>query len=419
MIHALANGLRTDHPEPGLPFVDDSMLDLNDPPSIEAIGRWHGEEGLWGRADYDDNGGWKACTTIPDHPELAWLVKHHPKHGTVISLLRDEDIAAAYGELPETRILTRRGGYWWDGEQWFRPDERHDPVTGETSYTPVPHCLTVTVAALASTYGTPAPSEPLTVADMAKRATATQTPTKPLSEWARHDLGAWRDHHSLFDRPATVTLTAMELDSEAMLTVSDVAERKNVSTSTVRAYLSRGQMPEPQSTNPPMWSKPVIETYLKRSESAAVPAPDRTQSQEILVTMGRDIMRLLGKRGVRQIGDQEIADRLGMALAPWIIGLTNNPLYAAEINADHLVADYLTGTSSVSGRYFGDLAVDHFIMLAETAPSIAKDALRRTLAKLMAQDHDRETVLAALYRHPFIQRRHDLTVWIDNTVTPS
>lgn len=35
----LANGLRTDHPVPGLPFVDDSHLPLDDgPDAIEAVG---------------------------------------------------------------------------------------------------------------------------------------------------------------------------------------------------------------------------------------------------------------------------------------------------------------------------------------------------------------------------------------------
>jgi hypothetical protein len=46
----VANGLRTDHPVPGLPFVDDAHLPLQDPQAIEAIGR-RPEEGTWGRTD--------------------------------------------------------------------------------------------------------------------------------------------------------------------------------------------------------------------------------------------------------------------------------------------------------------------------------------------------------------------------------
>ena len=39
---AVANGLRTDHPIPDLPFVDDSHIPLDDPEAIEAVGRRRG-----------------------------------------------------------------------------------------------------------------------------------------------------------------------------------------------------------------------------------------------------------------------------------------------------------------------------------------------------------------------------------------
>ena len=36
---AVANGLRTDHPIPGLPFADDAHIPVEDSAAIEAIGR--------------------------------------------------------------------------------------------------------------------------------------------------------------------------------------------------------------------------------------------------------------------------------------------------------------------------------------------------------------------------------------------
>lgn len=62
-------------PIPGLPFVDDAALELDDPAQIAGIGA--------GRRDPDMGGGyalirgphhgWAAFTTIPERPELAWI----------------------------------------------------------------------------------------------------------------------------------------------------------------------------------------------------------------------------------------------------------------------------------------------------------------------------------------------------------
>lgn len=46
----VANGPRTDHPIPDLPFVDDSHIPVDDPVAIEAVGRNRGQ-GMWGRED--------------------------------------------------------------------------------------------------------------------------------------------------------------------------------------------------------------------------------------------------------------------------------------------------------------------------------------------------------------------------------
>ncbi|UXX98118.1 hypothetical protein N7U49_48380 (plasmid) [Streptomyces sp. AD2-2] len=64
-LRPLANGLRTDHPVPDLPFVDDAHIPIEEgPDAIEAIGRGTGE-GMWGRCDRDRNGGWLAFTSDP------------------------------------------------------------------------------------------------------------------------------------------------------------------------------------------------------------------------------------------------------------------------------------------------------------------------------------------------------------------
>jgi hypothetical protein len=74
---AVANGLRTDHPIPGLPFVDDSHIPVEDPAGIEKTGRRRGT-GMWGREDTIQNGGWIAFTTDPNRHDLAWMCAGTP-----------------------------------------------------------------------------------------------------------------------------------------------------------------------------------------------------------------------------------------------------------------------------------------------------------------------------------------------------
>ena len=110
----LANGTQSHHPDPDLPFEDDSILDINDRSAIEAIGRNKGN-GLWGRTDTYADGYWRAFTTIPDRPDLAWLVLGHPKYGVSVYLVNDRDASNLYSVLPRTAVTIRNGGYWWDG----------------------------------------------------------------------------------------------------------------------------------------------------------------------------------------------------------------------------------------------------------------------------------------------------------------
>jgi hypothetical protein len=98
----VANGLRTDHPIPDLPLVDDAHLPLEDPQELEAVGRHPGTD-TWGRYDPVFDGevdtGWIAFTTAPGRHELGWVVRFHPEHGRSVILYRDEDVASAHTQF--------------------------------------------------------------------------------------------------------------------------------------------------------------------------------------------------------------------------------------------------------------------------------------------------------------------------------
>ncbi|MGW0827124.1 hypothetical protein [Streptomyces sp. NPDC002845] len=84
-LRPVANGISTDHPVPGLPFINDGRLPLDNPDAIERTGRNQGAD-LWGRTDRTSDGGWVAFTTEPKNPSFAWAVFHHPPHGRTVLL---------------------------------------------------------------------------------------------------------------------------------------------------------------------------------------------------------------------------------------------------------------------------------------------------------------------------------------------
>src|SRR5690606_38863199 len=113
MIQPVANGLRTDHPVPGLPFINDERLLLDNPDAIERTGRNQGE-GLWGRTDRLSGGGWVAFTTETKNRDYAWAVHQHPEHGRTVLLIRDIDMSDLHHEwlYGNNGFLYRHGGYW-------------------------------------------------------------------------------------------------------------------------------------------------------------------------------------------------------------------------------------------------------------------------------------------------------------------
>ncbi len=258
---AVANGLRTDHPIPDLPFVDDQHIPVQDPAAIEAIGR-HKGEGMHGRTDKCKDGGWMAFTTDPLRHDLAWVVRWHPEHGRSVIVYRDLDGPAIHTVLmfmTPTALLFRSGGYWWDGATWYRPGQLWDGATEEYYQRPVPAAVTVTAEDLLQG-GNPARARLLSITEL-------DVDAAPSGRW-RDDLALWasRRHGSLTD--STVTLAAPELTGDQLVSVTEMAQIAGIGASTLRAYVSRGEgdVPLPQATvhGRSVWARPVAEEWAEQ-----------------------------------------------------------------------------------------------------------------------------------------------------------
>ena len=264
--HAVANGLRTDHPIPGLPFVDDSHIPVDDSAAIEAIGRHPGGE-TWGRDDPArprGRAGWVAYTTDPGRHDLAWVVRWHPEHGRSVVLYRDDDAVVAYTDYVDGPLLFRSGGYWWDGATWYRPAQVLD-WPGEDYYRrPVPASATVSAAdILAGRPADPGRGAVLDIAGIDPDASYEGRWNDDLALWA-----ARRDGHGL-DR-CVVSLTAPELAAENLIGAGGLAEITGIAPSTLRAYIARGEadVPLPQAVigGRSLWARPVAEEWAEQRQ---------------------------------------------------------------------------------------------------------------------------------------------------------
>jgi hypothetical protein len=262
---AVANGLRTDHPIPDLPFVDDAHLPLDDPRALEAVGRHPGTD-MWGRQDRCTQGGWVAFTTDPIRHELGWCVRWHPLHGRSVVLYRDSDIASVHMAYWGPALLFRSGGYWWDGTTWYRPSRVWDSASEEYVARPVPAATTVTAAdlldpAVSMVAGDRALARVLLVGQVDLAAA-------PVTDWARH-LATWAARRPAHEplKGCVVALSAPELTGGQLVGLGELAGIAGIAASTLRAYLSRGEgdVPTPQATvnGRSVWARPVAQEWAE------------------------------------------------------------------------------------------------------------------------------------------------------------
>lgn len=282
-IRPLANGTRTDHPVPGLPFVDDSHIPLDKgPEAIEAVGRNRGQ-GMWGRFDDNHPGeGWHAFTTDPLNHQLGWSVRYHPDHGRTVLLMSDGATSLMHTQWSGEQLLFRAGGYWWDGATWYRPGQIWDPVSEDYERRKARAAATITAADMLDGRASPSRAHVYKV--------ATFTPETPAPDpWLDH-LALWAQHHQqqTAARPldaCVVDLASPELTGDQLLGLPEMAALGGITASTLRAYISRNNsevpMPQAHIGGRAQWSRPVAEDWAearRRSPEgvrAAMSAGDR------------------------------------------------------------------------------------------------------------------------------------------------
>lgn len=281
-VQPLANGIRTDHPVPGLPFVEDEHIPIDDPDAVEAIGRQDGA-GTWGRCDIaHDSGEWVAFTTDPKNPSLGWVIRFHPEHGRSVLLYRDRDATTAYSEwFRDKPLLSRIGGYWWNGTTWYRPLQIFD-WAGER-YVPreVRLPTVITAADLLDGTGRAELGRPARIMQLGGEQSAVELAGYQLHSGAqgqlaraeqwRHDVALWasrRTDDALPLAQCVVTVNAPELFDAALLGVEEFATKAEIAASTLRAYIARDEadIPALQATDGPRkrWAKPVVDDWIEQ-----------------------------------------------------------------------------------------------------------------------------------------------------------
>lgn len=290
-LQPLANGLHTDHPVPGLPFVDDTHIPVDDPAAIEAIGRIE-EAGSWGRWDKEPRtkGSWLAFTTDPVRQDLSWVVRHHPDHGRTVLLVNDSDAPSWHSGWWGPQLLFRQGGYWWNGTTWFRPDQIWDAPGERFDSRPVKAATTITAEDLLDDNAHPEGGRLLKIANF-----DTQTP--PPDSWNDH-LAMWASRRPPTARPLSqcvVRLSAPELSADQLIGVPDMAQIGGIAASTLRAYITRNQreVPPPQATikGRNLWARPVAEDWAEARERSPENAATKLNSPDDDLSIGLSELR--------------------------------------------------------------------------------------------------------------------------------
>jgi hypothetical protein len=274
----LANGASTDHPVPGLRFVDDTHLDAGPPPAAPASR--------------------PTRTADPDRAGLVWIVHAHPHLGrTVLLYEADPDGTGPWDWQSDWPLVSRAGGYWWDGTRWCRPPQLWDETAGAFEQQPVPAAATITAADLLD--------DPLADAGcghLHRSATlAEESAAVDASQW-RNDLARWANHRTTaadrlpLDR-CVVTLTAPELAGDHLIGTTGLSAAASISASALRAYISRGQgaVPEPQAIvgSRPMWSRPVAENWAAHRRRPAATRWPAHRDRPVLPAGAEQIRRRL------------------------------------------------------------------------------------------------------------------------------
>lgn len=421
----LANGLHTDHPIPGLPFVDDSLIDPTDRHQIEAIGR-KPDTGMWGRTDINDPAGepiWRAFTTIPDHPDYAWAVRRHETQGVSIILIADEDTASFHSRHPQA-LTFRHGGYWTpDGTTWYRPFGQIDPLHIEPNGIPVPDGNTVYADTTLADFGNSESGEQslYTVEKFARAESAGRDlTTASFPDWVRSHLSTWRAHRRPDDLdPAAciIDVKAPELDAPRLVAAPAVASMLGVSQGSIRAYVSRGQGEEPQFTNPARWSLPVVDHWARtRARSGVIVRPAMSEEvTERLVHMAEKIVRDAGP-SVRRNGQVRSKDQARVAalvahtLQTNVVGLSNGDVVLpGYIYAAWMIQKWeaISKERFFTGTWFGfpDIMIEHLCSLIFTNPIAAQTAVREFARYLVDEDgKTRDEAIHVLTAHPWLAR---------------
>lgn len=271
----VANGLRTDHPVPGLPFVDDRHLPIEDGEAIQACGR-HERNSGWGRVDYDasDRRRWMAFTSEQSNLRYGWVVQEDPDHGRSVLLYEIDDAIIMHDTPhPECPRMWRAGGYWWNGQQWHRPPVIFDAALEEAIPVPVPDATTVDAARyLAAHLGTPSRGRVEQVTDFKPRMVSE-------TQWA-HDLAYWatcRPDDGLPLEWCVVDLEAPELERSALVSRWGAARLLGMSLEEVdnarhaSGFERAERFPWPQRytrRQQPRWAKPVLLEWARERQRA-------------------------------------------------------------------------------------------------------------------------------------------------------
>ncbi|MEU9488012.1 hypothetical protein AB0D83_30970 [Streptomyces decoyicus] len=263
VLHPVANGLRTDHPVPGLPFINDERLPLDNPEAIERTGRNQGK-GLWGRTDSLPGGGWVAFTTEMKNRAYAWAVHQSPEHGRTVLLIRDQDMSSLHHDWMHGHngFLYRHGGYWWDGAAWHRPSQVVDRAYEGYDARLVKDAVTVTAADLLARPGAPGDARIAKIADFT-------APEEPLPHWRDH-LALWaasRPPGSLPLDRCVIDLRAPELEPVRFVDRAGLAQIAQLAPEDLpHPKYGRSKLPVPQTetSEGPRWSRPVARDWAEQ-----------------------------------------------------------------------------------------------------------------------------------------------------------